>query len=106
MLKSIDLRRNQLSHLDGPLTLQPNFHEIYLNGKSPESIYIILRKLINFICISSGNPWNCSRSLKWIVSYAKTKKIADRDLLHCTDKSFKNQNILEVMRIKVVSSVP
>lgn len=52
--------------------------------------------------MNTGNPWNCSKNMKWIMQNSKARRIGDYEHLQCVDSSFKNQSISNVMRIKKV----
>ncbi|KAH8252973.1 hypothetical protein KR032_002818 [Drosophila birchii] len=79
-LKVLDLRWNQLIQLDGPLLLPRNFEQLYL----------------------AGNPWNCTRNFKWmLLQPEKGRLVVDRDELICTDRKYKERQMLLVMHYKL-----
>ncbi|XP_016994636.2 protein singed wings 2 [Drosophila takahashii] len=79
-LKVLDLRWNQLIQLDGPLLLPRNFEQLYL----------------------AGNPWNCTRNFKWmLLQPEKGRLVVDRDELICTDRKYKERQMLLVMHFKL-----
>ncbi|EDW01281.1 protein singed wings 2 [Drosophila grimshawi] len=80
-LQVLDLRWNQLIQLDGPLILPRSFQQLYL----------------------AGNPWNCTRNFKWILLQPeKGRLVADREELICTDRKYKERQMILVMHYKVV----
>lgn len=79
-LKMIDLRGNQLQHVDGPLLLPYGFEGMYL----------------------SSNPWNCSRNFKWLLNSAKARRIVDRNQLECMDSRFVGRPLLTITQYKQV----
>ncbi|XP_064542370.1 protein singed wings 2 [Drosophila montana] len=80
-LQILDLRWNQLIQLDGPLILPRTFQQLYL----------------------AGNPWNCTRNFKWLLLQPeKGRLVADREELICTDRKYKERQMLLVMHYKVV----
>ncbi|KAH8394895.1 hypothetical protein KR222_008859, partial [Zaprionus bogoriensis] len=80
-LRILDLRWNQLIQLEGPLILPRNFQQLYL----------------------AGNPWNCTRNFKWmLLQPEKARLVADREELICTDRKYKERQMLLVMHYKVV----
>ncbi|XP_023030519.1 protein singed wings 2 [Drosophila willistoni] len=80
-LKVLDLRWNQLIQLDSPLLLPRSFEQLYL----------------------AGNPWNCTRNFKWLLLQPeKGRLVADRDELLCTDRKYKERQMLLVMHYKLV----
>lgn len=53
-LKILDLRKNKLDHMEGPLVLnKTNFQAMYL----------------------SGNLWNCTRNMKWLLGFDEGQKV-------------------------------
>ncbi|SPP73267.1 protein singed wings 2 [Drosophila guanche] len=79
-LKVLDLRWNQLIQLDGPLLLPRSFEQLYL----------------------AGNPWNCTRNFKWLLLQPeKGRLVVDRDELLCTDRKYKERQMLLVMHYKL-----
>ncbi|KAH8401246.1 hypothetical protein KR009_004024 [Drosophila setifemur] len=79
-LRVLDLRWNQLIQLDGPLILPHSFEQLYL----------------------AGNPWNCTRNFKWLLLQPeKGRLVVDRDELICTDRKYKERQMLLVMHYKL-----
>ncbi|KAL7737857.1 hypothetical protein ACLKA6_006235 [Drosophila palustris] len=79
-LKILDLRWNQLIQLDGPLILSRSFQQLYM----------------------AGNPWNCTRNFKWLLLQPeKGRLVVDRENLMCTDRKYKELQMLLVMHYKV-----
>uniref|UniRef100_A0A1I8NX07 Protein singed wings 2 n=1 Tax=Stomoxys calcitrans TaxID=35570 RepID=A0A1I8NX07_STOCA len=78
-LKIVDLRWNKLMQLD-PLLLPPTFEHLYLGG----------------------NPWNCTKNFKWLLVPEKGNYVADRELLVCADRKYKDRNVTTVMNYKVM----
>ncbi|XP_005186576.2 protein singed wings 2 [Musca domestica] len=78
-LRIVDLRWNKLIQLDTPLLLPRAFESLYL----------------------SGNPWNCTRNLKWLLIPERASYVADRQILTCGDRKFKDRNVMTVMHYKV-----
>lgn len=108
-LESIDLRYNQFNHIERSFVLHPSptvhrHPEIFLSGKSAlaDAFEIVPNENENDFCRSTENPWNCSKNFKWLMNYAKTKHIIDRESMQCNDTRFRNQSILTVMNFKWV----
>lgn len=100
-LRIVDLRWNKLIQLDTPLLLPRAFESLYLSGKyvHGERQWIIFKLPIS--CFK-GNPWNCTRNLKWLLIPERASYVADRQILTCGDRKFKDRNVMTVMHYKVV----
>uniref|UniRef100_A0A1A9WC71 CCZ1/INTU/HSP4 first Longin domain-containing protein n=1 Tax=Glossina brevipalpis TaxID=37001 RepID=A0A1A9WC71_9MUSC len=83
-LRVLDLRWNQLMQLDSPLILSKTVEFFYLNGND------------------LGNPWNCTRNLKWLLTSDKGYIVTDRRDLLCYDRKYKERHLLTVMNYKMI----
>ncbi|XP_017836021.1 protein singed wings 2 isoform X1 [Drosophila busckii] len=82
-LKILDLRWNQLMQLEGPL--------LQLLPRSFEQLYL------------GGNPWNCTSQFNWmLLQPEKARMLADREELLCTDRKFKERQMLLVMHYELL----
>lgn len=79
-LRTVDLRGNQLDHMEGPLLVRPKFESLYLGG---------------------GNPWNCTRNLKWLLNETRAFAVADRDQMRCADWKYRDRPVLTIMHYKL-----
>lgn len=101
-LKTVDLRRNQLEYYNGSLTIPNKFFRLFLSGKTIKWLNSLENNFSMNLIFFSENPFDCSRNFEWLIPYAKTKYIIDRESLQCSDNSFKNQSIVTVMKTKTV----
>lgn len=82
-LRAVDLRWNRLDHMEGPLLVRsPYFERLYLGG---------------------GNPWNCTRNLKWLLNETRAHNVVDREQMRCADWKYKGRPVLTIMHYKLVS---
>lgn len=59
--------------------------------------------LYSFVFLK-GNPWNCTRDLKWLLIHSRSKHVSDREALLCVDSQYSTRPVLSVMHYKLVKS--
>lgn len=79
-LRVLDLRNNSLNHVQREtLSTLADLQEIYL----------------------SGNPWDCSKDLTWLVDDARNSSVAsrvvDRDKMICNNETYPKKPVLPIM---------
>lgn len=62
--------------------------------------------LLSFLILYSdlGNPWNCTRNLKWLLTWEKADIVTDRRDLLCHDRKYKDRHLLTVINYKMVGT--
>ncbi|XP_055918906.1 protein singed wings 2 isoform X2 [Eupeodes corollae] len=67
--------------MEGPINLPNHFEQLYF----------------------SGNNWNCSRSLRWLLNLEKESNLIDRNNMICSDPKYQGRNLAIVAYYKRVS---
>lgn len=115
-LVTVDLQRNKLQTIAHAFIFGPNFTDLFLLGtfsfivkffdslKLLKSIEIIqVLKNLYVLIIYSGNQWDCTKTMKWLLEPKHANLITDLQFLKCSDQKYRGRPICTVMEYKKVS---
>lgn len=98
-LKELDLRLNELDHMEGPLLIHNHFEAMYLSGELSGEVQVRIVSSPVSPSLLPGNKWNCTRNMKWLLKF-EGQKVADKDVMKCVDLKYTGRPLLTVMDFK------